>query len=101
MEPGTTRTLNLLFDWAREGAVKDWSATAWGENGEVKVKHNDGIQTRHMPSSGLENREEETGEEDNEAVTFEDYVGAWQDTSVKPFFRGNVNVITPDGTWKL
>jgi len=53
MEPGTTRTLNLLFDWAREGAVKDWSATAWGENGEVKVEHNDGIITQHMPSSGL------------------------------------------------
>jgi len=64
MESGETRTLNLLFDWEREGVVKDWSATAWGENGEVKVMHNDGIPTRHMPSSGL--RESQDEEEEND-----------------------------------
>ena len=53
MEAGTTRTLNLLFDWTREAITKDWSATAWGEKGEVKVEHNDKIPTNHMPKSGL------------------------------------------------
>jgi len=43
MEAGTTHTLNLHFDWTRKNVTKDWSATAWGENGEVKVEHNDGI----------------------------------------------------------
>ena len=53
MEAGSQLTLNLLFDWTREGITKDWSATAWGENGSVEVLHNDNIQTNHMPKSGL------------------------------------------------
>jgi len=51
--PGETRELNILFDWTRENITKDWSATAWGELGDVKVTHNDNIPTTHMPKSGL------------------------------------------------
>jgi hypothetical protein len=51
--PGETRELNILFDWTRENITKDWSATAWGELGDVRVIHNDNIPTTHMPKSGL------------------------------------------------
>ena len=53
MKAGSTRTLNLLFDWTREGITKDWSATVWGEKGSVQITHDRNIPTDHMPSSGL------------------------------------------------
>jgi hypothetical protein len=51
--PNETRELNILFDWTRINITKDWSATAWGELGDVRVTHNDNIPTTHMPKSGL------------------------------------------------
>ena len=53
MKAGSTRTLNLLFDWTRQGITKDWSATVWGEKGSVQITHDRNIPTDHMPSSGL------------------------------------------------
>ena len=35
------------FNWWRKGVTKDWSVTAWGENGgEVSIRHSKGIQTK-------------------------------------------------------
>ena len=35
------------FNWDRKGITKDWSVTAWGELGEVTVKHSQNIPTKH------------------------------------------------------
>merc|ERR1712226_1149 len=46
--PGETKEFEVLLDWTRQGVVKDWSVTAWGEGGEVTVAHQDGT-----PSASL------------------------------------------------
>ena len=53
MAAGSSHKIKVLWDWNRPEVTKDWSVTAWGEKGNVNVVHNDGIKTRHMPSSGL------------------------------------------------
>lgn len=67
MKAGSTRTIEVLMDWNRENVTKDWSLTAWGEQGGVSVTHNDGIPSDHMPSSGLwEGGEEKEKDEDKD-----------------------------------
>jgi hypothetical protein len=53
MKAGSSRTIEMLFDWTRENVTKDWSLTAWGEKGNVSVTNNANVASDHMPSSGL------------------------------------------------
>merc|ERR1712226_1725768 len=61
--PGETKEFEVLLDWTRQGVVKDWSVTAWGEGGEVSVSHQDGT-----PSASLTGNEPtEDGGDEGEA----------------------------------
>jgi hypothetical protein len=46
---GESFEVEVEFNWEREGVTKDWSITAWGEDGPVTVEHNDGISTDTLP----------------------------------------------------
>ena len=39
MKANTPKKIMIEFDWARECVTPDWSLVAWGEFGEVSVKH--------------------------------------------------------------
>ena len=44
------------FNFNRRGVTKDWSLTAWGEDGKVEVRHSKGIKSRHYsytPKGGM------------------------------------------------
>ena len=41
--------VEIELNWDRPGVTKDWSVTAWGEEGTVTVLHNDGIPSANLP----------------------------------------------------
>lgn len=46
---GESFEVEIEFNWDREGITKDWSVTAWGEEGNVTVVHNEGLRSDNMP----------------------------------------------------
>ena len=49
IEAGEEVEIVVEFNWARTGVTKDWSVTAWGEIGEVEVRHSNDIESNHFP----------------------------------------------------
>lgn len=45
MKAGEKVEILVEFNFWRRGVTKDWSVTAWGEKGEVKVWHKKGIES--------------------------------------------------------
>ena len=37
LKPGASTSFTIELDLNKKGMTKDWSFTAWGENGEVEV----------------------------------------------------------------
>ena len=49
MEPGETIPVIIELDHSNESLAADWSVVAWGESGEVKVCHSEGLPSDSMP----------------------------------------------------
>ena len=44
------------YNWNRRGITKDWSVTAWGDTGEVTVRHSKSIRSEHFAYTPKENK---------------------------------------------
>jgi hypothetical protein len=62
---GETKEFSVSMDWARQGIVKDFSVTAWGEGGAVTVAHADGTASASLPIYGMD-RPDDADEEDGD-----------------------------------
>ena len=47
-EAGEEIEILVEFNFNKKGITRDWSVTAWGEEGEVEVRHSKGIESKHF-----------------------------------------------------
>ena len=48
LKAGEEVEIIVEFNWTRKGVTKDWSLTAWGEDGDLNVRHSNDIDSNQF-----------------------------------------------------
>ena len=72
MQAGEEIEIMVEFNWIISGITKDWALTAWGEEGEVSVRHSLGIPSQHFANNDKENQKISTETEGLTVSVMED-----------------------------
>ena len=54
LKAGQRITVEMAFDWSREGIKRDFALTVWSDVEPLKITHHDGLESDHWPLIGTE-----------------------------------------------